>query len=265
VIVVEPIDPALFERADLRVALAAHDIGAVYRTLRELGISQRRIAVLTGPSQSEVSEIVHGREVHDYRVLVRIAEGLGIPREWMGLSFGAYPESAVAKGLPREVVEAMRRRVPLALAGMTLMGQPVPGLGEVSELPRPLPVPLPSRVVGLHVVKVQELTRRLGETRQAYGADPFVSSAAAEWAVILLATIHVRAGESDGAQLAHEAITGAMKLSSARVRQRLELLAAALEARPRSDHHDLACTARHVACTARHVACTARHVATTRV
>lgn len=66
---------------------------------------------------------------------------------------------------------------------------------------------------------------------------------------ILLATIHVQAGESDGSQLAHEAITGAMKLSSARVRQRLEPLVAALEARPRSDHRDLARTARHVVTT----------------
>jgi predicted XRE-type DNA-binding protein len=61
--VVEPIDPALFERADLRAALAGHDIAAVYRTLRELGVSQRRIAALTGQSQSEVSEIVHGRSL----------------------------------------------------------------------------------------------------------------------------------------------------------------------------------------------------------
>jgi hypothetical protein len=53
VIVVEPIDPALFEREDLRAALAGHDIGAVYRALKDVGVSQRRIAALTGQSQSE--------------------------------------------------------------------------------------------------------------------------------------------------------------------------------------------------------------------
>jgi transcriptional regulator with XRE-family HTH domain len=442
VIVVESIDPAVFERADLRAALAGHDIGTVYRALQDLGLSQRQIAALTGQSQSEVFEILHGREVTDYRVLVRIAEGLGIPREWMGLSFGAYAGKIVAKGLPEEVVEAMRRRVLLALAGITLVGKPVPGLGELGPLPAPLPVPLPYRVLGLHVVKVRKLTQRLDEAGRAYGSDPWVSSAAAEWAHgllsvpgaepvkqdlltavaevhiqagwdafdaglydralyhyqhglelatkagdtycqtlllacaglahvehghpndglkmlqiaqvkareitpddervlwygpraaleacaladsatalaqlgdskatfaavaksrdlwqptvaiprgdldrvaallelgrgrldaaqgfaaasarlwdgrggrrgrtvagILLATVHVRAGESDGLRLAHEAITGAMKLSSVRTRRRLEPLAAALEARPGSDYRDLARTARYVATT----------------
>jgi hypothetical protein len=129
-----------------------------------------------------VSEIINGREVHDYRVLVRIAEGLGIPRERMGLSFGAYPDEGEAGGLPREVLEEMRRRVLLALAGVTLVGEPVRGLGQLG----PLPVPLPPRLLGLHVVKVRELTRRLGEAGRTYGSDPQVSSAAAEWASSLL-------------------------------------------------------------------------------
>jgi transcriptional regulator with XRE-family HTH domain len=442
VLIVEPIDPRLFERADLRAALAGHDIGALYRALQDLGVSQRRIAALTSQSQSEVSEIVHGRAVHDYRVLVRIAEGLNIPRERMGLSFGTYPGEARADSLPQEVLEEMRRRVLLALAGITLVGKPITGLGQLGPLPRPLPVPLPSQVVGLHVVKVRELTQQLANTGRAYGSDPYVSSAAAEWASrllrapgdepvkqalktavaelhiragweafdaglydramyhyqhglelatqagdayyqtlalsytglahveyghpndglkmlqiaqvkardiapgderaawygsraaaeacaqadsaialaqlgdpnaayaavaearerwrptaavpvgdldkvaarlelgrgrldvaeafaagsvrlwegrgarrgrtgagILLATIHVRAGESDGLRLAHEAITSATKLSSVRVRRRLEPLATALDARPGSDARDLARTARHVVTT----------------
>jgi tetratricopeptide (TPR) repeat protein len=373
-------------------------------------------------------------------VLVRIAEGLGVPRELMGLSFGAY--SGEVEDLPEEVVAAIRRRALLAAAGIALVGEPVLGLGELSLLPSPLPVPLPSRVLGLHVVKVRELTRRLCNAGRAWGADPYVSSAAAEWASglldvpgddavrqaltsavaelhvqtgwdafdagpydralhhyqqglelatqagdaycqtlalnyaglanmehghpddglkmlqisqvksrdiapdderafgegcraalqacaradsatalaqlgypgaadaalaqaretwqptpavpagdldgvaaqlemergrldaaqefatasarlweqrggqrgrtvagVLLATVHVRAGESDGPQLAHEAITGAMKLSSVRTRRRLQPLAAALDVRPSSDHRDLARTARHVATT----------------
>ncbi|MGH3695541.1 MAG: helix-turn-helix domain-containing protein [Pseudonocardiaceae bacterium] len=179
--VVEPIDPAVFEREDLRAALAGHDIGAVYRALRHAGVGQRRIAALTGQSQSEVSEIANGREVHDYRVLVRIAEGLGIPREWMGLSFGAYPENA--EDLPREVVEEMRRRALLATAGMVVVGRPLLGIGELAG---PSPVPPPERILGLHVVKVRDLTQRLGEAGRTYGADPQVSSAAAAWASDLL-------------------------------------------------------------------------------
>src|SRR5262245_32886770 len=182
----ESIDPMWFERADLRAALAGHDIGAVYRALQALGISQRQIAALTGQAQSDVSEIVHGRDVHDYRVLVRIAEGLGIPRERMGLSFGAYAGNARVEGLSREVVEEMRRRLLLALAGITLVGHPVPGLGQLGPLPRPLPVPLPSEVTGLHVVRVRDLTERLSDAGRTYGSDPQVSSAAAEWASLLV-------------------------------------------------------------------------------
>jgi predicted XRE-type DNA-binding protein len=57
------IDPVWWERSDMRAALAVRDIGAVYRALREVGISQRQIAALTGQSQSEVSEILTGRQV----------------------------------------------------------------------------------------------------------------------------------------------------------------------------------------------------------
>ncbi len=438
-IVVEPIDPAVFERADVRAALAGHDIGAVYRALQDVGVSQRRIAALTEQSQSEVSDIVHGRAVHDYRVLVRIAEGLGIPREWMWLSGSAYSAGAMVGDLSEGVDEEVYRRVLIAAGGMVVMGQPLRAIGQLAG---PSPVPRPSRILGLHVVKVRDLTQQLGEVARAYGADPQLSSAAAAWASdllevagaedvkqalmtavaelhlhagweafdaglydralyhynqglrlaaksadaycqalalgcaglatvehghpddglkmlqfaqvkaldvepddervvgpgsraamgacalvdsataldrlgyenaadtalaqgrerwqptpavptgdldrvaaqlelergrldaaqefaagsvrlwegrsgrrgrtlagIVLATIHVRAGEPDGLGLAHEAITATMKLSSARARRRLEPLAAALQARPGSDYRDLARTAHHVATT----------------
>jgi len=82
------IDPAVWEQPEMRRALAARDVGAVYRGLRDVGITQRTIAELTGMAQSEVSEIIKGRQVRAYDVLVRIVEGLGIPREFMGLSYG---------------------------------------------------------------------------------------------------------------------------------------------------------------------------------
>ena len=72
----------------MRQLLAVHDIAGVYRLLHRHGVSQRAIAARTGQSQSEISEIVaRHRQVHSYEVLVRIAEGLGIPRGWMGLSY----------------------------------------------------------------------------------------------------------------------------------------------------------------------------------
>jgi hypothetical protein len=81
-------------RADMRRRLCERDIAGVYRLLQAHGVSQRAIAARTGQSQSEVSEILAGRrQVVAYDVLVRIADGLGVPRGWMGL---AYDETTVA-------------------------------------------------------------------------------------------------------------------------------------------------------------------------
>jgi hypothetical protein len=61
---------------------------------------------------------------------------------------------------------------------------------------------------------------------------------------IVLATVHVRAGERGGLPLAQGAITAVSKLSSVRARRRLHPLAAALETRPGRDARDLARMAR---------------------
>jgi hypothetical protein len=66
---------------------------------------------------------------------------------------------------------------------------------------------------------------------------------------IMLATIHVRAGEPRGTQLAHNAITAAAKLSSDRVRKRLLPLADELDTRRGGDYQELARMARQVAAT----------------
>ena len=56
---VPPIDPALYRRYDVRPVLAARDIAALYRVLKDdAKLTQRQIAELTGQSQSEVSEIL---------------------------------------------------------------------------------------------------------------------------------------------------------------------------------------------------------------
>ncbi|GAA0401148.1 helix-turn-helix transcriptional regulator [Micromonospora gifhornensis] len=71
----------------VRVHLARHDIGAVFGFLKERGFSWSAIATATGLGASRVSEIASGRRiVTDYAVLERIAEGLNIPRHYMGLA-----------------------------------------------------------------------------------------------------------------------------------------------------------------------------------
>jgi transcriptional regulator with XRE-family HTH domain len=95
---------------EMRVALARHDIGTVFRIMQRHGISQREIAALTGITQSEVSEIINGRQkVMGYAVLERLAEGLRIPLGWAGLAFDE--ETATLRDLLNEdVAKAERAR-----------------------------------------------------------------------------------------------------------------------------------------------------------
>jgi hypothetical protein len=61
---VDPLDPAFLEDDGVRAALAARDVGTLYRLLGRIGVSQRQIAQLTGQSQAEVCEIRKGRQCH---------------------------------------------------------------------------------------------------------------------------------------------------------------------------------------------------------
>jgi len=183
-----PLDPALFEPPEMLAALAAQDIGTAYRKLTEGGISQHQIARRTGQSQSEVCEILQGRTVGMYAVLVRICEGLGLPRELMGLSYGergTYAGGVTDTESSREGVSAkMRRRALIAAGSVAAFGQAV--LGRLLQLPGPSPVALPHRVDWLHVRKVRDLTLRLRDAGCAHGSDPEMCSAAAARATELL-------------------------------------------------------------------------------
>ncbi len=189
---VPPVDPELWRREDMRAVLWARDIATVYRLILEAtGMSQHRLAALVGQAQSEVSEILKGRRVKDVAVLERIADRLGIPRELMSLSAygsdGTYCGGEVTVTGPPEGVSAeVLRRHALALGGVAAFGAQIQGLGQLAELVSPASVPLPSRISGIHVVQVRNLTRSLGESAHAYGVDPQVSSTAAGQATQLL-------------------------------------------------------------------------------
>src|SRR5215831_8301066 len=108
-----PISSDVWEKREMREALAGREISAVYRNLRKEGISQRQIAALTGQSQSEVSEILKGRQVMAYDVLARIADGLGVPRGYMGLAYDEATEIQVvgaADEQQAEEDESVKRR-----------------------------------------------------------------------------------------------------------------------------------------------------------
>ncbi|MFC8344425.1 helix-turn-helix domain-containing protein [Streptomyces sp. NPDC057280] len=80
-----------WERAEVRQALRARDMGAVFRyTQQYAGASQSRIATAVGMTQARVNEIINGRrEVSRLDVYERIADGLRIPddaRHLLGLA-----------------------------------------------------------------------------------------------------------------------------------------------------------------------------------
>ncbi|MGH3430792.1 MAG: helix-turn-helix domain-containing protein, partial [Mycobacteriales bacterium] len=171
----DPIDPEFFAGDEMRAALAARDIGTVYRLLGRLGVRQRRIADLTGQSQSDVCEILKGRRVRDVGVLERIADGLGVPRAWMGLSYGEQaPNTPSAE---KEVDGAVKRRVLVATTMAAALGQAFLGL---PELALPTDQPLPSRLSMSHVNTVRAVTERLRGLARYYGgqADLFGAAAA---------------------------------------------------------------------------------------
>jgi transcriptional regulator with XRE-family HTH domain len=77
------------------------DVAAVYRALNLAGISQRKIAARTGQSQSEIHEILHGRRVRSVELLEQIADGLGWPRSWWGLSYDTASAGYVSESICR--------------------------------------------------------------------------------------------------------------------------------------------------------------------
>ncbi|MFD9075072.1 helix-turn-helix domain-containing protein [Streptomyces lasiicapitis] len=82
-----------WERAEVRQALRARDMGAVFRHVQQYaGASQARIATAAGMTQARVNEIINGRrEVSRLDVYERIANGLRMPddaRHLLGLAVG---------------------------------------------------------------------------------------------------------------------------------------------------------------------------------
>ncbi|WP_205660516.1 helix-turn-helix transcriptional regulator [Amycolatopsis antarctica] len=159
----------------MRDALAAREISTVYRLLRRVGISQRQIAAMTGQSQSEVSEILKGRQVMAYDVLARISDGLGVPRGYMGL---AYDEATAVQvvsaagavgGEQAEEGEAVKRRKFLAHAAQVTMGAAVFGSAPEAWAASPARTPAPGRIGMTDVRQVEAATRALRALDYQYG------------------------------------------------------------------------------------------------
>lgn len=167
-----PVAAETWRQQEMRAALAARDISTVYRLLRRVGVSQRQIAAMTGQSQSEVSEILKGRQVMAYDVLARIADGLGIPRGFMGLAYDEATATSVV-GPPgdehAEEDESVKRRKFLAHAAAVTMGAAVFGTDQGQWTPGPSQTPAPGRVGLSDVRQIEASTKALRGLDYQYG------------------------------------------------------------------------------------------------
>jgi transcriptional regulator with XRE-family HTH domain len=197
------VEPTEWDRPEMRAALAARDITRVYRLLQRIGFSQQRIAALTGQSQPEVSAIIHGRKVMAYDVLARIADGLGVPRGYMGLAYAGEDLAELADPPAAEVgwsgsaaegagevagggeAEQLGRRGFLGQAAAITVGAAVLG-PELAERPAAaaaaVPTPTPARIGAADVEQVRQATAALRVLDYRYGGGSCREAAVAQLA-----------------------------------------------------------------------------------
>ena len=166
------VTPEAWEDQEMRSALAAREVSTIYKLLRRKGVSQRQIAAMTGQSQSEVSEILKGRQVMAYDVLLRIADGLGVPRGYMGLAYDEVTAARVAESSESpeaEEPENVKRRKFLAHAAAVAVGAHVLGADSGSWVSNPVLTPAPGRIGMTDVRQVEAATRALRSLDYQYG------------------------------------------------------------------------------------------------
>src|ERR1700716_916582 len=163
---------AAWEQPEMREALSKREISSVYRQLRQHGVSQRQMTAMTGQSQSEVSEILKGRQVMAYDVLTRICDGLDVPRGYMGLAYDEATELRVvgaAGGQQAEEDESVKRRRFLAHAAQVTMVAAVLGPASGSWSANPARTPAPGRIGITDVKQVEAATKALRSLDYQYG------------------------------------------------------------------------------------------------
>ncbi|MGH3801908.1 MAG: helix-turn-helix domain-containing protein [Pseudonocardiaceae bacterium] len=166
-----------------RHALVRRDITTVYRILRDAGVSQTRIARATGQRLSEISEIISGRQVQSIALLERIADGLGVPRGWMGLAYD--PDLEPEPAAPDEATSEDERSDNLLRHAATLLcGKPVFGAAEPIRI-KHAPTPVPRRIGSADIEQVAITTKQLGQLVGDLGGIPMTAAL----------TAHTRASE----------------------------------------------------------------------
>ncbi len=188
-------DPAVraatWEHPAMRAALAQRNLTTVYRRLQAAGVSQRRIAALTGQSPSEIYEILNGRQVMAYDVLARIADGLNIPRGYLGLAYDESTEMAfdvVAASCSLRPDEREEVRQLLSHAASVTMGAAVQDVAKWWQPVEQARTPIPARVGLPDVIQLEHVTAvmRALDYRHGGGACRDAVVAQVRWAQQLL-------------------------------------------------------------------------------
>jgi transcriptional regulator with XRE-family HTH domain len=181
----------LWKGADMRALLASRDIAGVFKLLQNSGVSQRRIAALTGQSQSEISEILAGRQVVSYDLLTRIADGLGVSRGCLGLAYdeataalvGIGPEPATDdEPPPEDPARVLARLAELTMGTMTV---------DPETWTQPFPLawgPAPDHIGLTDVARLAAMVEQLRALDREHGGGACREAALAQltWAQQLL-------------------------------------------------------------------------------
>ncbi|MFJ8582797.1 helix-turn-helix domain-containing protein [Micromonospora sp. NPDC093277] len=187
----DAVSSAVWEHREMRQALAARDLKSVYERLQRVGVSQRRIARLTGQTASEVYEVLKGRRVMAHDVLVRIADGLGVPRGYMGVAYDESTEAALdlaAATCSTRADEREEVRRLLSHAANVTMGT---ATGELARWWQPIDrqvAPAPMQVGMWDVEQIEALTAAMRALDYRHGGGACRDAVAAQvcWAQQLL-------------------------------------------------------------------------------
>ncbi|MGH3549964.1 MAG: helix-turn-helix domain-containing protein [Pseudonocardiaceae bacterium] len=164
----------LLTGAAARHALAHRDITAVFRILRDAGVSQTRLAHTTGQQQSEISEIISGRQVQSVALLERIADGLGVSRGCMGLAYD--PELEPEPAPPGDAMADEKSNANLLRhAATVLLGAPVFGPAAPIHV-KDAPTPVPRRIGLADLEQVASTTERLRQLAHDLGGIPLTEA-----------------------------------------------------------------------------------------
>jgi transcriptional regulator with XRE-family HTH domain len=166
----------------------------VFKLLQRMGVSQRHIAALTGQSQSEISEILAGRQVVSYDVLTRVADGLGVPRGSLGLAYD--DETAALLGVAQQATATVLADPRSEEEQAQLLAQ-VTGLalGAIPVDPRTWTLPFqvtwgppPDHIGASDVQRLVAVTEQLKAVDREFGGGACHDAALAQltWALQLL-------------------------------------------------------------------------------